>query len=62
MTLKAGDKIPDVTLTIMGKNGPEQIKAKDYFAGKKLRYLLCLVPTRQLATLNISPAFCPNWI
>ena len=34
--LKAGDKIPDVTLTIMGKNGPEQIKAKDYFAGKKI--------------------------
>jgi peroxiredoxin len=36
MTIKAGDRIPDVTLTIMGKNGPEQIKTKDYFAGRKI--------------------------
>jgi len=36
MTIKAGDRIPDVTLTIMGKNGPEPIKSKDYFAGRKI--------------------------
>lgn len=36
MTIKAGDRIPDVTLTIMGKNGPEPIKSKDYFVGRKI--------------------------
>jgi glutaredoxin/glutathione-dependent peroxiredoxin len=36
MTIKAGDKIPDVTLTIMGKNGPEPIKTSDYFRGRKV--------------------------
>jgi glutaredoxin/glutathione-dependent peroxiredoxin len=36
MTIKAGDKIPDVTLTIMGKNGPEPIKAAEYFRGRKI--------------------------
>jgi glutaredoxin/glutathione-dependent peroxiredoxin len=36
MTIKAGDKIPDVTLTVMGKNGPEPIKTSDYFKGRKV--------------------------
>jgi peroxiredoxin len=36
MTIKAGDKIPDVTLTVMGKNGPEPIKTVDYFKGRKI--------------------------
>ena len=36
MTLKAGDAIPDVSFTIMGASGPEPIKAKDYFAGRKV--------------------------
>ena len=36
MTLKAGDRIPDVTFTRMGANGPEPVKAKDYFAGRKI--------------------------
>lgn len=36
MTLKAGDKIPDVTLTIMGANGPEPIKTGDYFKNRKV--------------------------
>ncbi len=36
MTIKAGDKIPDVTVTIMGKNGPEPIKTADYFKGRKV--------------------------
>lgn len=36
MTIKAGDRIPDVTLTIMGKNGPEPIKTSDYFKGRKV--------------------------
>ncbi|GLI91493.1 peroxiredoxin [Methylocystis echinoides] len=36
MTIKAGDRIPDVTVTIMGKNGPEPIKTGDYFKGRKI--------------------------
>ncbi|PPD46620.1 MAG: peroxiredoxin [Methylocystis sp.] len=36
MTIKAGDKIPDVTVTIMGKNGPEPVKTSDYFKGRKV--------------------------
>lgn len=36
MTIKAGDRIPDATLTIMGKNGPEPIKTTDYFKGRKI--------------------------
>jgi len=36
MTIKAGDRIPDVTLTVMGDNGPEPVKARDYFAGRKI--------------------------
>ncbi|WP_036284320.1 peroxiredoxin [Methylocystis sp. ATCC 49242] len=36
MTIKAGDRIPDVTLTVMGKDGPQTIKSKDYFAGRKI--------------------------
>lgn len=36
MTLKAGDAIPDVSFTMMGASGPEPIKAKDYFAGRKV--------------------------
>ncbi len=36
MTIEAGDRIPDVTVTIMGKNGPEPIKTGDYFKGRKI--------------------------
>ncbi|MDO8907179.1 MAG: peroxiredoxin [Pseudohongiella sp.] len=36
MTIKAGDKIPAVTLKIMGKEGPENITSADIFDGKKV--------------------------
>jgi len=36
MTIKAGDRLPDVKLTVMGKSGPEPISTKDYFAGRKV--------------------------
>jgi peroxiredoxin len=36
MTIQSGDRIPDVTLTVMGKNGPEPIKTGDYFKGRKI--------------------------
>jgi len=42
MTIKAGDKLPDVTLTRMGANGPEPVSAGDYFKGRKV--LLFSVP------------------
>jgi peroxiredoxin len=42
MTIKAGDKLPDATFTIMGAKGPEPIKSGDYFKGRKV--LLFSVP------------------
>jgi glutaredoxin/glutathione-dependent peroxiredoxin len=36
MTIKAGDRIPDVTFTTMGENGPQPIKSADYFKGRKV--------------------------
>lgn len=36
MTIKAGDRIPDATLTRMGEKGPEPIKTGDYFSGRKI--------------------------
>lgn len=36
MTIKAGDRIPDATLTRMGASGPQPIKTSDYFAGRKI--------------------------
>ena len=42
MTIKAGDKLPDATFTIMGANGPEPINSGDYFKGRKV--LLFSVP------------------
>ena len=36
MTIKAGDRLPDVKLTVMGKNGPEPVATKDYFAGRRV--------------------------
>ncbi len=42
MTIKAGDKLPDVTLTRMSANGPQPVKTGDYFKGRKV--LLFSVP------------------
>ena len=36
MTIKVGDKIPEATLTRMGKNGPEPVNTRDLFANKKV--------------------------
>ncbi len=36
MTIKAGDNIPDVTVTIMGKDGPQPVTTSDYFKGRKI--------------------------
>ena len=36
MAVQVGDSIPDVTLKIMGENGPEDISTADVFSGKKV--------------------------
>ena len=36
MTVKAGDKFPEVTLTKVTASGPEQISSSDYFKGRKV--------------------------
>ena len=36
MTIKVGDKLPDVKLTKATENGPESVQSADYFAGKKV--------------------------
>lgn len=36
MTIKIGDKLPDVTLKVFGSGGMKDIKTGDIFAGKKV--------------------------
>ena len=36
MTIKVGDKLPDVKLTRATENGPEQVSSAEYFKGKKV--------------------------
>ncbi len=36
MTISVGDKLPDVALVKATAEGPEQVQAADYFAGKKV--------------------------
>jgi len=36
MTIKAGDKLPSVTLTKMTENGPEAVETDAFFAGRKI--------------------------
>lgn len=36
MTIKVGDRIPDVTLTLATDDGPRPIGSKDLFGGKKV--------------------------
>ena len=36
MTIKVGDRLPDVTFTIMGADGPAPVTTADVFAGKKV--------------------------
>ncbi|AOL23741.1 Peroxiredoxin [Erythrobacter litoralis] len=36
MTISVGDKVPDVTLVKATADGPQQVQAGEYFAGKKV--------------------------
>ena len=36
MTIKVGDRIPDATLYVMSEQGPQAVKAAEFFKGKKV--------------------------
>ncbi|NNC48072.1 MAG: peroxiredoxin [Sphingomonas sp.] len=36
MTIKVGDKLPDVQLTLATDDGPVPVQSRDYFAGQKV--------------------------
>ena len=36
MTINVGDRIPDVQLSVVTPNGPEQVSSSDYFAGRRV--------------------------
>jgi peroxiredoxin len=36
MTIKVGDRIPDVTIYMMSDQGPQAVKTGEYFKGKKV--------------------------
>ena len=36
MAISVGDRLPDVTLTKAGAEGPEQVQSSDYFKGRKV--------------------------
>lgn len=36
MTIQVGDKIPSVTLQVMGEKGPEKVTTDELFSGKKV--------------------------
>ena len=36
MTIKTGDKLPDATFTVMGKDGPQPVTTAEFFGGKKI--------------------------
>jgi peroxiredoxin len=36
MSIQTGDKIPAVTLKVMGEKGPQDISSEEIFSGKKV--------------------------
>src|ERR1700735_1269058 len=36
MTIKVGDRLPNVTVRLVTPDGPKPVETKDYFAGKKV--------------------------
>jgi peroxiredoxin len=60
MTVKVGDKIPDVTMKMMGEKGPQDISTSDLFSGKKV--VLFAVPGAFTPTCSAAhlPGFVVN--
>ena len=57
MTIKVGDRLPDVPLTLATAEGPVPVKSGDYFAGK--RVALFAVPGAYTPTCSVKhlPSF-----
>ena len=58
MTIATGDKIPNVSLKVMGANGPEDVTTEALFAGKKV--VLFAVPGA--FTPTCSEAHLPGFV
>ena len=58
MSIQVGDKIPNVTLKVMGAEGPEDVSTGDLFAGKKV--VLFAVPGAYTPTC--SAAHLPGFV
>lgn len=58
MTVQVGDSIPDVTMKIMGDQGPQDISTADIFSGKKV--VLFAVPGA--FTPTCSAAHLPGYV
>ncbi len=58
MTIAVGDKIPNVSLKVMGANGPEDVTTESLFAGKKV--VLFAVPGA--FTPTCSAAHLPGFV
>lgn len=59
--IKVGDKLPNVTVKVMGKDGPEDIKTDQIFSGKKV--VLFAVPGAFTPTCSAAhlPGFVVNY-
>lgn len=59
--IKVGDKLPNVTVKVMGKDGPEDIKTDQVFSGKKV--VLFAVPGAFTPTCSAAhlPGFVVNF-
>ena len=60
MTVNVGDKIPNVTMKMMGEKGPQDVSTSDLFAGKKV--VLFAVPGAFTPTCSAAhlPGFVVN--
>ncbi|MBD3647760.1 MAG: peroxiredoxin [Pseudomonadales bacterium] len=60
MAVQVGDKIPDVTLKVLGEKGPQDVSTSDIFAGKKV--VLFAVPGAFTPTCSAAhlPSFVAN--
>lgn len=61
MTILVGDKLPEMTLKVMGEDGPANVESQSLFAGKKI--VLFAVPGAftPTCTLNHLPGYIENY-
>ncbi|WP_417568176.1 peroxiredoxin [Marinobacter sp.] len=60
MPIQPGDTLPDIELQVMGNNGPEKVRTRELFAGKKV--VLFAVPGAFTPTCSAAhlPGFVVN--